>query len=68
MHKPQKQRYLPPRVSQTVSLRLERSLLNSVVENTQPVETAGQEIDDVLNAADSYTSTSTFNYDWGDGT
>ena len=68
MHKPQKQHYLPPRVSQTVSIRLERSLLNaSVAKDIQPVETAGQEVDHIYDMTKSSGSESgaDFNHYWG---
>ncbi len=64
MHKPQKQRYLPPQIAQTVSLRLERSLLNaSVTKDIQPVETAGQEVDHIYDMTQS--SGDDFNHYWG---
>lgn len=62
MRKIAKKYYAPPEIVQAMDIRLERNLLNSVIENVQYVETAGQEIDDVIDGS----STATFNYDWGD--
>ena len=62
MRKIAKKYYTSPEVVQTMDIHLERNLLNSVVENVQHVETAGQEIDDVIDGS----STANFNYDWSD--
>ena len=56
------QHYVPPEVVQAVNVRLERNLLNSVIENVEKVETAGQEIKDFYDAS----ATSSFNYDWSE--
>ena len=62
MSRKTRQSYAPPEVVQAVSIRLEHNLLASLVNKIQPVETAGQEIQEVYDAS----NTSTFNYDWND--
>lgn len=57
-----KKYYTPPDVIQAMDIRLERNLLNSVIEDVEMVETAGQEMKDIYDAS----NTSTFNYDWNE--
>ena len=52
----------PPEFVHTMDIRMERNLLNSVIEDVKRVETAGQEMKDIYDAS----NTSAFNYDWNE--
>ena len=57
----QRKTYTPPKVVQAVRVCLEKNLLNSIVENVQTVETAGQEVEQYDMNQSSGTN---FNHDW----
>lgn len=53
--------YMPPLVFQSVRLHLEQAFLDSVVQRIDPVETAGQKIEEVY---DYSQQSSTLNHTW----
>lgn len=64
MFKHIKQPYAPPCVLQTQEVRLERVLLNSIVDRIYSVETTGQEQGGFYEAKGDDFNTSTFNHEW----
>lgn len=55
-----KKQFERPAVLQEVRLHLERNFVDSVVDDCEAVETAGQEVGDVFEDA----SSGTFNHSW----
>lgn len=53
--------YISPLVLQSVRILVDRAFLESVVEKVNPVETAGQKIEDVY---DYSQTSSTLNHTW----
>ena len=60
-----KQPYVKPVLLQQAEILLEKNLLGSVVDNVQPVETAGHEVAGEYNYSD-YSSSNAIDHEWGD--
>jgi hypothetical protein len=56
-----KHKYVTPLVLQSVRIQVERAFLDSVVQRIDPVETAGQKIEEVY---DYSQPSSTLNHTW----
>lgn len=56
---------MKPVFLQQTEILLEKNLLGSVVDNVQPVETAGQEVAGEYDFTD-YSSTNAIDHEWGE--